>query len=205
MTLKTSDGTLNIFSGASRSGKTALCVRLVTKRHKNALIWDTQGQWSQLKGYKKVANLRELADICKAGRAGRWCFVPSGNLKAEFEVFCACAYHYVAYHGECGIVAEEVADVTTVGKAPNSWGILLRRSLKYGAHIYPISQRWAEADKTAIGNATDFYLFRSVGQDVGYMAKRTRIAESVLADIQPLQYVHYSAVTGAVGQVTKLF
>lgn len=204
MTLETNDGTLNIFSGASRSGKTALCVRLVTQHHKQAFIWDTQGQWAGIRGYHKVT-LQELAKICLDGRKGRFCYVPKADLKTEFNTFCACVYHYAAHFGNCAVVAEELADVTTVNKAPSHWGILLRRSLKYGVHIYPISQRWAEADKTAIGNATNFYVFRAVGDDVSYIAKKTRLPVTELERLQKLEYIHFDAVTGKIDKVKKVF
>lgn len=95
-------------------------------------------------------------------------------------------------------IAEELADVTTPSKAPGNWGILLRRGLKRGITIRAISQRWSEADKTAVGNATDFVMFRqSSGDDVRYLARKTRVDEADIGGLAPLEFVHLDALTGA--------
>ena len=76
------------------------------------------------------------------------------------------------------------------------WGLLLRRGLKRGISIYAISQRWAEADKTAIGNASEFVLFRmSSGDDIAYMSRKTRVPVADLENLKPLEFVRYQ-VTG---------
>jgi hypothetical protein len=95
-------------------------------------------------------------------------------------------------------IAEELADVTTSSKAPGNWGILIRRGLKRGITLRCISQRWAEADKTAVGNATDFVIFRqSSGDDVRYLARKTRVEEGAITGLAPLEFVHLDALTGA--------
>ncbi len=195
MTLKTIDGKLCVISGSSRCGKTTKTVQLVA-RFKTVFVWDIEAQWCNLKGYKKVSTMAELKRIVKDGRSGKWAYVSNGNIKAEFELFCKCVYHYGLYFGECAVIAEELADVTTTAKAPESWGILCRRGLKRGISIYPISQRWAEADKTALGNATDFYLFRmSSGDDIKYMSKKTRASVDQLEALESFEFIHYEVIT----------
>lgn len=196
--MKTDDGRLWIVSGASRSGKTAKTLRLA-RESKTCFVWDIEGQWFRTRGFKRVNSLAELSVIAKAGRQGRWCYVATGNIKAEFDFFCRAAFHYGSFYGPCAVVAEELADVTTTAKAPDGWGILLRRGLKRGITIYAISQRWAEADKTAIGNASDFLLFRMAsGDDIAYMARKTRIEAARLEGLKPLEYIHYNAITGEI-------
>jgi hypothetical protein len=74
---------------------------------------------------------------------------------------------------------------------------LLRRGLKRGITIYAISQRWAEADKTAVGNASEFVLFRqSSGDDIRYLNRKTRVSESDLAGLQQFEFIKVDAVTG---------
>lgn len=198
MTLATNDGQLVIVSGSSRCGKTAKTVRMV-KPFNCVFVWDIEAQWCNQAGFKKITSLAELKRIVTAGKAGRFAFVSSGNIKAEFELFCKCVFHYGAFFGECAVVAEELADVTTTAKACESWGILCRRGLKRGISIFAISQRWAEADKTALGNATDFYLFRMAsGSDIDYMSKKTRIESARLELLRPLQFIHYNALTGEI-------
>lgn len=199
MTLATKDGRLCIISGSSRCGKTVKTERLV-RPFKTVFVWDIEAQWCKLKGYKKISTFKELVGIVTQGKPGKWAFVPSGDdLRGAFESFCKCAFHYGSFFGECAVVAEELADVTTTAKAPPHWGILVRRGLKRGISIFPISQRWAEADKTAIGNATDFYCFRmATGSDIDYMSKKTRIPRERLEGLKPLEFIHYDALAGTV-------
>jgi hypothetical protein len=194
--LKTVDGELIIIAGASRCGKTAKTARELRK-HRQAFIWDIDAQWHRLQGFKKVTTFAELKQIAVSGRSGKFAFVYSGeDLKGAFEKFCQCVFHYVKYFGACAVVAEELADVTSASKAPLHWGILLRRGLKRNLTIYAISQRWAEADKTAIGNATQFYCFMQNGDDVVYMHKKTRIPLERLESLRKLEFIHYIKAEG---------
>lgn len=198
MTLATKDGRLVIVSGSSRCGKTAQTERMI-RPFKTAFVWDIEGQWCKLRGYVKVSTLRDLKKIVKSGKAGKYAFVSNGSIKAEFELFCMCVMFYGSHFGECAIVAEELADVTSTAKAGEQWGMLCRRGLKRSISIFAISQRWAEADKTALGNATDFYLFRMAsGSDIDYMSRKTRVSIDKLENLKPLQFIHYNAITGEV-------
>lgn len=79
--------------------------------------------------------------------------------------------HRQAGHASA-VVIEETSDVTTPGKAPEHYGVLIRRGLKYGCSIYAISQRPAESDKTTFGNAGMVHCCRlSLPRDVRYMAE----------------------------------
>jgi hypothetical protein len=72
---------------------------------------------------------------------------------------------------------------------------LLRRSLKRGMTIYAISQRWAEADKTAMGNASCYVLFASRGEDVNYISRKTLVPVNELAELRALEYITFDPVT----------
>lgn len=191
----TTDGSLHIISGASRSGKTAY-VRRAVKAEKRVIVWDIEAQWCELPGYKKVTTRGELFRAVGRAGAARLAYVSGdGDLKADFDFWASCVMLWGRYRGGCVAIAEELADVSTPAKAPMEWGMLLRRGLKRGISIYAISQRWAEADKTAIGNATEFVVFRAAGDDVSYMAKKARIPVAELEALQPLEYIR-AAVTG---------
>jgi hypothetical protein len=124
-------------------------------------------------------------------------YVAGGDLKEEFNFFAGCAMYAGRYVEGLDVIAEELADVTTPSKAPGNWGILLRRGLKRGITIWAISQRWSEADKTAVGNASDFVCFRqSSADDVRYLARKTRIEEAEINGLVPLQFAHLDALTG---------
>ncbi len=193
--METSDGRLIVIAGASRSGKTAYTVRQV-KREKRIIAWDPEDQWARLPGWRRVTSRAELLSAVGKPGPARLAYVAGGKIREAFDFWAACAQYWGRYLGPCVAIAEELADVTSSAKAPGAWGILLRRGLKRGITIYAISQRWAEADKTAIGNASEFVLFRmSSGDDIAYMSRKTRVPVSELDGLQPLEYVRYT-VTG---------
>lgn len=194
--MKTQDGRLYVIAGASRSGKTAW-TRKQTARARRVFAWDPEAQWCDLRGFRKVTTRAQLLAAAQAAGPQRVAYVAGGKLGDEFDFFAACAYYAGRYVGPLDVIAEELADVTTPSKAPGNWGILLRRGLKRGISIWCISQRWSEADKTAVGNASDFVIFRqSSGDDVRYLARKTRIAEEEINGLVPLQFVKMDALTG---------
>lgn len=203
--MQTEDGRLVVIGGKSRSGKTAWTAREI-KKAARVIAWDPEDQWAQLPGWRRVTTQRALHDAIQKGGAGRLAYVPSGELARQFDFWAGCAFYWGRYLGGCVVIAEELADVTTTAKASGNWGILLRRGLKRGISIYAISQRWAEADKTAIGNASEFVCFSMLPMDVDYMAKRTGIQAAELAALQRIEgassvilpYVRLTIATGSI-------
>lgn len=191
--METTDGRLIVIAGASRSGKTAYTKR-ATASEKRLIAWDAEDQWAQLRGWTRITSKAKLlAAITDTGPV-KLAYVPGGNLGEEFNFWAGCVQYAGRYVAPITCIAEELADVTTPAKAPGNWGILLRRGLKRGITIYAISQRWAEADKTAVGNASEFVIFRqSSADDVRYLAKKTRIPEAEIDALQPLQWVKFNA------------
>lgn len=194
--MKTQDGRLYVIGGASRSGKTAWTVRKVAKAPR-VWAWDPEAQWCELRGWRKVTTRAELLRWAEKPGAQRVAYVAGGALPGEFDFWAGCVMYAGRYVDPLDCVAEELADVTTPAKAPGNWGILLRRGLKRGISIYAISQRWSEADKTAIGNASAFVLFRlSSGDDIRYLSRKTRVPEAELVGLQRLEFVQFDAVEG---------
>lgn len=186
--MKTIDGELNVIAGASRSGKTAWTLRQV-KAKKRIIAWDPEDQWSQVRGFTKITTRAALLAAIKRPGPLKLAYVAGGDLKAEFDFCCACVMYAGRYVEPLDFIAEELADVTTPSKAPGNWGILLRRGLKRGITIFAISQRWAEADKTAIGNATRYVCFSMGGEDVFYMHRKTLIPVEQLGALKALEFV----------------
>ena len=196
--MKTEDGALYVIAGASRSGKTAW-----TKRHTEKLArvfaWDVEDQWSKLPGWKRVTTRAELLKAAETPGRGKIAYVAGGDIQKEFDFWAGCVMYAGRYVEPLACIAEELADVTSVSKAPGSWGILLRRGLKRGISIYAISQRWSEADKTAVGNASAFVIFRqSSGDDVRYLSRKTRVPEEEINALAPLEFVKFCALTGKI-------
>lgn len=196
--MKTQDGRLYVVAGASRSGKTAWTKR-ATQKARRVLAWDPEDQWSQLPGWRKVTTRRELLAISTKPGPLKIAYVVGGKLADEFDFWAGCVMYAGRYVEPLDCIAEELADVTTPSKAPGKWGILLRRGLKRGITIWAISQRWSEADKTAVGNASDFVVFRqSSGDDVRYLSRKTRIDEAEVNGLKPLEFVKLDALTGQI-------
>ena len=194
-TLATVDGRLIVIAGASRSGKTAYTRREVKRSRAGRVIaWDPEAQWCALPGWRKVTTRRELLDAAQRSGPLKVAYVAGGDLRDEFGFFAGCALAAGRYRGPITVIAEELADVTSPAKAPGNWGVLLRRGLKRGITVYAISQRWAEADKTALGNMSEAVIFRqATGDDAVYMARKTRVARERIDGLKPLEFVHYDA------------
>jgi hypothetical protein len=193
--VKTQDGRLVILGGASRSGKTAYA-RKEAGKASPAFCFDIEAQWGALPGWVRFDSAQAWAAAVLSGRPGRYALVPSGDLSQAFAYFCSIVFRYADTRGRCTVIAEELADVTSIGKAPAKWGALLRRGLKRGVSIFAISQRWAEADKTALGNASEFVIFRqSSADDVKYLARKTRVPAKEIDALLPLEFVKYDALS----------
>lgn len=191
-------GRLIVIGGATQSGKTTYTVSKI-RRERRVMVWDVEAQFCELAGFRKVTTRAELLAWAQKPGPAKIAYVAGGDLQKEFDFWAGCVQYWGRYFGGGVAVAEELADVTTPSKAPGNWGILLRRGLKRGITIYAISQRWAEADKTAIGNASEFVLFRlSSGDDIAYMSRKTRIPADELEGMRPYQFVRYDAGTGEI-------
>lgn len=194
----TKDGKNYIFSGKSRSGKTAKAVLLEAVLNKPFVIaWDPDAQWCDLKGFKKVTSIIQLREIAKAGRKGKYAFVSNRDLKTDFEKVCSQVFHYAYFYGESLFIAEELADVTGSGKAGPEWGKVVRRGLKRSLSIIAISQRWQEADKTALDNATEAFIFAPATlKGAKYLNEMIDIPVTVISQLQRFQYVHWVSFEG---------
>ncbi len=198
--LATADGRIVVVGGASRSGKTAYVAGRV-KTDRRILAWDPEQQWATLPGFRLVTDRRALLDAIQTPGHARIAFYdldPTG-----FDLCCAAAFWWGCHRGPLTYIAEELADVSNPGKAPRDWGVLVRRGLKRGINIYAISQRWAEADKTVFGNASEFVAFSlASAADEKYMASKTRIPLDKLQALTPTDkvkpFLHYDVASKAV-------
>lgn len=106
-----------------------------------------------------------------------------------FAAFVKMARYWLIHNGPGVVVVEELADVTTIGKAPTEWGYLLREAVKRGGMIYCIAQRWAEADKTALSQRTELIVFaQGREKDVEYLADEMRVQRDVIRGLVPEYY-----------------
>ena len=192
--LQTADGRIRVVSGASRCGKTTQVAK-ETNAARRICAWDPEDQWASLPGYAKVTTRRQLLDVLQTPGRVRVAYVAGGDLKKEFDFWCGAVFYAGRYIAPLVVIAEELADVTTPSKAPGNWGILIRRGLKRGIDIYAISQRWAEADKTCIGNASEYMVFTSRGEDIDYIARKTRLPVEEIEALKPFEFIRFDPVT----------
>lgn len=153
-------GRLMALIGSSRSGKTKKTMSELA-RFDRVLIWDVKGEYD---GDYRVRTRDQLVKAVRKlqGRPGR--IVYTSDQLSDFSYFCRVAQVWVKGHylagKNCALVFEETADVTSPGKAPVEYGIILRRYLAFGVSIFAITQRPAESDKTAVGNASQVHICR---------------------------------------------
>ncbi|MBE0471515.1 MAG: hypothetical protein IBX55_18640 [Methyloprofundus sp.] len=172
-----------VVTGKSGSGKSAWTKKQIS-RSSRLIIWDIDDEYSgAVKGIKRITNIKELASELKKTVRGKFAFV---GAVSDFDLFCRCAFAW----GDCVCVVEELADVTSPGKAPPAWGQLVRRGRKYGISIYAVTQRPAESDKTIIGNASLLHVCQmQKATDRRYMAAEMDISQTEIDQLKPLEYI----------------
>lgn len=175
-----SSGRLWSLNGSSRSGKTQKALREISQR-RHVLIWDVEGAY---KVDYRAANLTDLMQLVRQ-HGGKKCTIGYTGKLADFGGFAKVAWWYVRRNFQLGkqsaVVFEETSDVTSPAKAPEDYGIILRRGLKYGADLFAISQRPAESDKTSVGNASMVHVCRlNLPIDRKYMASMTGVPQAII-------------------------
>lgn len=196
------DGLLYFVAGASRSGKSKYTRKLLAKR-KKILVWDVKDEyarpWDKAKKRPDRTKIlrgwiitRTKADLIKAlnqkiDKNFKICHV-SDNM-SDFDYWARCAYAYGKVT-EIDIVAEELADVTNPSKAPQGWGNVCRKLLGFGCNVYAITQRPAESDKTALGNATVIHSCRlTSAHDIKRMAQQLNVNYDQIDKLNDGEYI----------------
>jgi len=144
------DGLLVAVAGATRWGKSHWLKKQIADATR-VLVRDPRGEYLA-EGFTPARNAQELAVLLREAGKGpaRIAFWASDS---EFPAFCRLAYAW-GMLWPAVIIAEEIASVVPPGKAPKEWGDLVRMGLYYGNHIYAVTQRPQEADKTTWHNAS---------------------------------------------------
>ncbi len=153
------------------------------------LVWDTVGEWSRKYG---CAPLRTLSNVHMfvapdAGGRGAYC----GPISREhFDTFCKLAWVWMRMRAGRVLVVEELADVTSPGKAPAAWGEIVRKGRHMGGSIYALTQRPAESDKTIAGNADVIHTGRlSFPKDRKSLAEYLDVPESEVTALPSLAWI----------------
>ncbi len=151
-----SDGKLVLVTGQSRSGKSRWTAQEV-KSELHLLVWDSMGEWNAVYRCRNILGPLHFHRIATSSPKGRYSFAVPVTAK-NFDLFCRFAWIWLrVLNGRKlsgAIVVEELADVTPPGKAPDAWGEIIRKSLRFGTRIFAVTQSTAESDKTSVRNAT---------------------------------------------------
>lgn len=187
--VKRPDGRLVAVAGASRSGKTHWTGEQV-KACKRLLVWDYKGEWHLKYRCRRVRSWRELSEWVKStAPPARLAFHIDFMDAAAFDVFCRYAWLWVR-QAEGTLIVEETASVTSPGKAPRHWGEILRMGLGYGCNVFALTQRPAESDKTALGNASIVHCHRmGTSGDRKYMASLLDVPVRQVQALRPRDWI----------------
>ena len=196
---KMPDGIITAIVGSAGSGKTGWLKQQIAPAPR-LLVWDIEGQYTERT--TAVHTRKALLKAIQKGQA-RISYQPS--TLADFDYWAKCAFMFVRLGAEIGqktvIVAEELADVTSPAKAPDGWGMLIRRCRKYGGDVYGITQRPAESDKTLFGNCMVLHVCGlQRANDRKYVALELDMSVSDIAALsrERLEYIHKDMRSGRV-------
>lgn len=140
---------INYIVGSSGAGK-SFYIKQAVADEKRLLVFDPDDEYGDIPGIITTTNGKQLTELIKAHATKPLKVRLVRNGVDAFELCNALAFAWT----NCTYVAEEIADVTRVGKAPPAWGQTLRRGRKRGIRIFITTQRPAEADKTAFTQAS---------------------------------------------------
>lgn len=184
---------ITVVCGSSGSGKSAY-VKQKTASAERVIVWDPDDEYHG-PGVVRVSAITQLVDIMVKHPDSplRVRLVSSGQ--AAFDLWARAAFAW----GDCVAIAEETADVTSPGKAPEGWGTLVRRGRKRGISIYGVTQRPSESDKTIIGNASTIHVGRLTrSQDRDYLSRELDCDKAKIDALQNLEYLQKCAKTGEI-------
>lgn len=181
------DGLLVAVAGKSRMGKTQWVIQRIQEGSR-ILVRDPRLEYVGPLKAKAVDSVAELAkELRNTGiRPGRFCYTGPDS---GFNDLCKLGYLW-GQLWPIVFVGEEISDVTNPGKAPDGWGQLIRKGLYYGNHIYSITQRPAECDKTVWGNATVIHSHGFLrAEDRDYIARQLSVPVEDIAALQRFEWL----------------
>lgn len=183
------DGTLWVVTGATRTGKTTWVAEAV-RDARRLLVWDSADEWNNKHRCRPISSIAELAAAVRPGAPDRRLALCVPVTPENFAYFCRLAWIFVRAAPASSVVVEELADVTSPGKAPVYWGELVRKGLRYGPDIFALTQRPSESDKTVMGNASIIHCHQMArADDSRYMARELRVSDALVDNLSPFHWI----------------
>lgn len=199
------DGRNVLVAGFTGSGKSAWVMQQCHKVSR-LLVWDSDQEWSKRGLVEPVYTMEDLKNrvVDNMKRKGSMRLGYAGPIKLVmrkkngttldiplFPIFCRLAWCWIRARPGQTVVVEELADVTSSGKAPTDWGEIVRKGRKHGAFVYALTQRPAESDKTIVSNAAAIHSgFMAYPDDRVYIAKCLGVSVAEVERLKPLDYLH---------------
>lgn len=184
---------IRAYIGATGSGK-GVSVRehLGIDRPARLLVWDPLGEYGE---FVKITTDRP-GDVARvaAGKTFAIAYWPGPDVSKypeRFEMFCRIAFAA----GNCTMLVEELADVTTPSHAPMAWRQCTKKGRHRGLRIIAASQRPADVDKHYLGGCTYIRCFTLNG-------KRDRDTMAEMMDV-PIDAIKALSTVEA-GKVTTI-
>lgn len=193
------DGVAILVTGSRGSGKSGWTIQQ-TANDSRLVVWDTVGEWTRAGLARPAPTLEQLHALIVndlAGPASLRVGYTGRISDVHFEAFCRLAMVWMK-SAPGTVVVEELADVTSPGKAPEGWGELIRKGRHYGGSIYALTQRPAESDKTIAGNADIIHTGRlSFPRDRKTMAEYLDVPVQQITALPSLHYIERDMRTRA--------
>ncbi|WP_346840152.1 hypothetical protein [Microbulbifer sp. SAOS-129_SWC] len=140
--------------GCSGSGKSSFLRRLnLARLYQRVIYWDPDEDHKAEHCYTRASFKRAVMRGVASGKKFRVAYTPDKVTQEEFEFWCGVFWAALDGSVLTAGVVEELADVTGTAKAKGTWGQLSRKARKYGGHIYSVSQRPAEIDKSILSQS----------------------------------------------------
>lgn len=187
-----------LVTGSRGAGKSAWTMQQVPE-DVELLVWDPIGEWTEKAALHPAPTMRAVHSLIVAknlflrfGYTGPIATVDAaGRPFPLFPIFCRLAWVWLRQKRGRVLVVEELADVTSPGKAPGAWGEIVRKGRhQCGSKIYACTQRPAESDKTIAGNADVIHAGRqSFPRDRKSMAEYLDVDVAEVSALQSLQWI----------------
>lgn len=166
---------ISLFLGSSGSGKSHQ-IKQSLQAFDRLMVFDPEYEYAQI-GAQVVESIPALIEYMKVNIGKeKVAFVANGQ--KAFDQFCTIAFNAAHARYPLCVAVDELAGVTTIGKAPPAWHTLVSRGRKYGIKIRAGAQRPTEIDKTVIANRTALWC--------GYMSRpadRRYISDEIGIDL----------------------
>lgn len=179
------------YIGATGSGKgVSIREHLYESKPSRLIVWDPLGEYSEF----VTITTGNLADVSRllAGKSFRVAYWPGNDpdkYRERFDLFCRMAFAA----GNCTMLVEELADVTTPSYAPQPWRRCTTQGRHRGLRIIAASQRPAQVDKQFLGGCTYIRCFT-----LRYPADRTAMSSCMdvpASDVAKLMTVESGRTT----------